>query len=132
MIKLFLALNNVLEKVQNSPPNCSLNSSHVFCMNPVLQLVHRALVTSHRRVLYVAGDIVMVVPMPEGGATEGWTDIGGGQMAAKMFRFLQRDINEGRIWYQHNGGTTNSDFFRFEVSSITASSCLQNASRSFI
>ena len=53
--------------------------------------------------------------MPDGGPTEGWDDIGGGQMGAKMFRFLQRDINEGRIWYRHHGGKENSDFFIFEV-----------------
>ena len=55
--------------------------------------------------------------MPDGGPTEGWDDIGGGQMGAKMFRFLQRDINEGRIWYRHHGGKENSDFFIFEVRS---------------
>ena len=66
-------------------------------------------------VCLVLGEILMVVPMPDGGPTEGWDDIGGGQMGAKMFRFLQRDINEGRMWYRHHGGKENSDFILFEV-----------------
>ena len=61
----------------------------------------------------------MVVPKPQGGATAGWTDVGDGKMAAQMFRFLQRDINEGRIWYQHYGKTHKQDSFVFEVGNPT-------------
>ena len=63
----------------------------------------------------ISGKVLVVVPMPQGGATEGWQDVGDGQMAAQMSRFLQRDVNEGRIWYQHGGNTSKSDFFMFEV-----------------
>ncbi len=57
----------------------------------------------------------MVVPKPQHGATAGWTDVGNGNMAAQMFRFLQRDISEGRIWYRHTAKTYKPDFFIFEV-----------------
>ena len=57
----------------------------------------------------------MVVPLPSGGSTEGWKDLHNGKMAATMFRFLQRDIDEGRIWYRHKGGKSKDDYFIFEV-----------------
>lgn len=58
----------------------------------------------------------MIVHQPEDGPGRGWEDVGGGKMSAKMFRFLQRDIDEGRIWYQHMGASADDDFFTFEVS----------------
>lgn len=57
----------------------------------------------------------MLVPIPSNGVGKGWQDMGDGQMAAKMFQFLQRDVNEGRIWYHHTGTKTSSDIITFEV-----------------
>lgn len=57
----------------------------------------------------------MIVHQPEDGPGRGWEDVGGGKMSAKMFRFLQRDIDEGRIWYKHMGASADDDFFTFEV-----------------
>ncbi|XP_035826399.1 extracellular matrix protein FRAS1 [Aplysia californica] len=61
------------------------------------------------------GEVMMVVPIPQDGPSSGWTDMGSGMMGARMFRFLQRDINEGRIYYKHNGDGFLSDSFTFEV-----------------
>ncbi|XP_069123568.1 extracellular matrix organizing protein FRAS1-like [Argopecten irradians] len=61
------------------------------------------------------GEVLMVVPIPEDGPGQGWEDIGGGSMAAKMFRFMQRDIDEGRIWYKHKASSATSDVITFEI-----------------
>ena len=65
--------------------------------------------------LCYVGEIMMVVPVPSSGAGRGWEDMGDGHMAANMYRFMQRDIDEGRIWYKHKGSSSRSDFFKFEV-----------------
>ena len=66
------------------------------------------------------GDVLMIVPTPEGGRGRGWEDMGDGTMGAKMFRFLQRDIDEGRIYYKHKGSPIgNTDIFTFKVSSLS-------------
>ncbi|ESO99609.1 hypothetical protein LOTGIDRAFT_173674 [Lottia gigantea] len=65
------------------------------------------------------GEVLMVVPIPVSGAGRGWRNLGDGTMAAKMYRFLQRDVNEGRIWYKHNGKQTKSDIFTFEVADMS-------------
>lgn len=57
----------------------------------------------------------MLVPVPPNGLGQGWEDMGNGKMSAKMFRFLQRDVNEGRIWYQNTGSKSTSDIVTFEV-----------------
>ena len=65
----------------------------------------------------VPGEVMMIVPTPEGGPGRGWEDMGDGTMGAKMFRFLQRDIDEGRIYYKHQGSPiATTDIFTFEVS----------------
>ncbi|VDI42839.1 Hypothetical predicted protein [Mytilus galloprovincialis] len=61
------------------------------------------------------GEILMLVPVPPNGLGQGWKEMGSGKMAAKMFQFLQRDINEGRIWYQNTGSKSTSDVVTFEV-----------------
>lgn len=61
------------------------------------------------------GQLTMIVQQPKDGPGRGWEDVGDGKMSAKMFRFLQRDIDEGRIWYQHMGASADADFFTFEV-----------------
>ncbi|XP_048248290.1 extracellular matrix organizing protein FRAS1-like isoform X2 [Haliotis rufescens] len=66
------------------------------------------------------GELVMVVPIPASGAGRGWQDVGDGMMAAKMYRFMQRDIDESRIWYRHLKGGTTSDVFTFEVADTAA------------
>ena len=58
----------------------------------------------------------MIVPIPSDGARQGWKDLGDGKMAAMMYRFMQQDVDEGRIWYKHSkGDKSNSDFFLFQV-----------------
>ena len=57
----------------------------------------------------------MVVPIPPSGITHGWDDLGDGTMAARLTRFLQRDIDEGRIFYKNKGTAALTDFVRFEV-----------------
>ena len=57
----------------------------------------------------------MVVPLPETGVYPGWEDMGDGTMATRMSRFLQRDINEGRIFYKHKGNAALTDTVTFEV-----------------
>lgn len=64
---------------------------------------------------YYVGQLTMIVQQPKDGPGRGWEDVGDGKMSAKMFRFLQRDIDEGRIWYQHMGASADADFFTFEV-----------------
>lgn len=64
---------------------------------------------------FFKGQLTMIVHQPEDGPGRGWEDVGGGKMSAKMFRFLQRDIDEGRIWYKHMGASADDDFFTFEV-----------------
>ena len=59
----------------------------------------------------------MIVPIPEEGVGQGWEDLGDGHMAARMYRFLQRDVDEGRIFYLHDEGSIgHSDYFTFQVS----------------
>lgn len=58
----------------------------------------------------------MVVPIPPSGVGSGWEDLGNGNMAARMTRFLQRDIDEGRIWYKNKGTAALTDIITFEVS----------------
>lgn len=65
--------------------------------------------------MWFLGELMMIVQQPSDGPGRGWEDVGNGKMSAKMFRFLQRDINEGRIWYQHMGASKDADFFTFEV-----------------
>lgn len=76
------------------------------------------------------GEVMMIVPTPEGGPGRGWEDIGEGSMGAKMFRFLQRDINEGRIYYKHQGAAVGEDdVFTFEVADMAdPPNVLQNQS----
>ena len=57
----------------------------------------------------------MVVPLPETGVYPGWDDMGDGTMATRMSRFLQRDINEGRIFYKNKGSAALTDIVMFEV-----------------
>ncbi|XP_053388167.1 extracellular matrix organizing protein FRAS1-like isoform X2 [Mercenaria mercenaria] len=65
-----------------------------------------------------AGEIMMVVPIPPSGVGHGWEDLGDGNMAARMTRFLQRDIDEGRIWYKNKGTAALTDIIRFEVADM--------------
>ena len=58
----------------------------------------------------------MVVPIPSTGVGRGWQELEDGLMAAKMYRFLQRDIDEERIYYRNLHTGTTSDVFTFEVS----------------
>ncbi|XP_055954387.1 extracellular matrix organizing protein FRAS1-like [Patella vulgata] len=67
----------------------------------------------------IHGEILMVVPIPVTGAGRGWRNLGDGTMAARMYRFLQRDVNEGRIWYKHDGKNSQSDVFTFEVADMS-------------
>lgn len=67
----------------------------------------------------IAGEIMMIVPVPSDGPGRGWEDMGDGHMAAKMFRFMQRDITEGRMWYRHKGQASDSDMFRFDVADMS-------------
>ena len=63
---------------------------------------------------------MMMVPTPEDGPGRGWEDMGDGTMGARMVRFLQRDINEGRIYYKHHAASVgNGDEFTFEVKTHT-------------
>ncbi|KAL3876627.1 hypothetical protein ACJMK2_034445 [Sinanodonta woodiana] len=64
------------------------------------------------------GEVMMVVPIPPSGPGRGWEDVGDGLMAARMNRFLQRDIDEGRIYYKNKGTQGNSDIIRFEVADM--------------
>ncbi|KAK3090989.1 hypothetical protein FSP39_016284, partial [Pinctada imbricata] len=64
----------------------------------------------------IEGELIMVVHQPADGPGQGWEDMGQGKMSAKMFRFLQRDIDEGRIWYKHMGAMAKTDTIRFEIS----------------
>jgi hypothetical protein len=66
--------------------------------------------------MLITGELLLVVPTPAEGPGRGWEDEGDGTMAARMFRFLQRDIDEGRIFYKHHASTSGtSDVFTFEV-----------------
>ncbi|KAL5018410.1 hypothetical protein ScPMuIL_004132 [Solemya velum] len=61
------------------------------------------------------GELLMVVAIPASGVGRGWESMGNGNMAAKMFRFYQRDIDEGRIWYKNRKTQQKSDMIQFEV-----------------
>lgn len=62
------------------------------------------------------GDIIMVVPaLRDEHKDEGWQMMEKNQMSIHLVRFLQRDIDEGRIWYKHNGGENTLDRIYFEV-----------------
>ncbi|XP_061439271.1 extracellular matrix organizing protein FRAS1 isoform X3 [Rhineura floridana] len=64
------------------------------------------------------GEVVILVPMPAddpGGLP--WQPLPNGRAATPTTSFTQRDINEGVIWYRHSGSETESDSFRFQVSS---------------
>ncbi|KAK7498552.1 hypothetical protein BaRGS_00010212, partial [Batillaria attramentaria] len=76
------------------------------------------------------GEVMMIVPTPAGGPGRGWEDMGEGSMGAKMFRFLQRDIDEGRIYYKHQGApVSEDDMFMFEVADMASpANILQNQS----
>ena len=63
-----------------------------------------------------SGEIIMMVPVPPNGVASGWVDLGNGNMGAPMTRFLQRDIDEGRIWYKNKGTAALTEIIKFEVS----------------
>ncbi|KAH3869870.1 hypothetical protein DPMN_033043, partial [Dreissena polymorpha] len=67
------------------------------------------------------GEMIMVVPIPPSGITHGWDDLGDGNMAARLTRFLQRDIDEGRIFYKNKGTAALTDFVRFEIADTGSS-----------
>ena len=69
----------------------------------------------------------MVVPLPDTGVYPGWDDMGDGTMATRMSRFLQRDINEGRIYYKHKGSAALTDTVTFEVCLSTSGTLKGNA-----
>ena len=59
-----------------------------------------------------------MVPIPAAGVGDGWEDLGDGNMAARMSRFLQRDIDEGRIFYKNKGRAALTGIVKFEVAKI--------------
>lgn len=70
--------------------------------------------------IMTTGEIMMVVPVPEEGVHRRWELMSDGTMGVKTFRFMQKDINEGRIFYKHQGlHQEDNDFFTFEVSFAT-------------
>ncbi|KAM7391087.1 hypothetical protein PAMP_021803 [Pampus punctatissimus] len=64
---------------------------------------------------------VVLASMPADGPAEGWrpslTDDRG---FTSTTSFTQQDVNDGAVWYRHFGTGTNSDSFRFQVSSEAA------------
>lgn len=69
---------------------------------------------------YISGEILIVVPIPQTGIHEGWTRIDTSKMGARIYRFTQNDINEGRIFYRHTGILSGTDIFSFEVICISS------------
>ncbi|GFR80617.1 extracellular matrix protein FRAS1 [Elysia marginata] len=63
------------------------------------------------------GQIIMMVPIPAEGAGQGWRNLGDGMMSARLYRFTQRDIDQGRIYYRSSPSLTSSvsDDVTFEV-----------------
>ena len=58
----------------------------------------------------------MVVPaLHDDSKDDGWQILDKNQMSIHLLRFLQRDIDEGRIWYKHRGGDKPLDKIHFEV-----------------
>ena len=64
------------------------------------------------------GEIIMMVPVPAEGPGWGWDDLGDGMMSARLYRFMQRDIDQGRIYYRSSPKLVSavSDDITFEVS----------------
>ncbi|GFO33129.1 extracellular matrix protein fras1 [Plakobranchus ocellatus] len=68
------------------------------------------------------GEIIMMVPIPADGPGQGWRDQGDGMMSARLYRFMQRDIDQGRIYYRslmdptHGHADKLSDSLTFEIS----------------
>nr|XP_056711523.1 LOW QUALITY PROTEIN: extracellular matrix organizing protein FRAS1 [Euleptes europaea] len=65
------------------------------------------------------GEVVFLVPMPADDPGLKWQPMPNGRAATPTTSFTQQDINEGVIWYRHSGSETESDSFRFQVSSST-------------
>ncbi|XP_066488376.1 extracellular matrix organizing protein FRAS1 [Tiliqua scincoides] len=66
------------------------------------------------------GEVVFLVPMPADDPGLGWQSLPDGRAATPTNSFSQQDINEGVIWYRHSGSETESDSFRFQVSTDVA------------
>uniref|UniRef100_A0ABM5GKG1 Extracellular matrix organizing protein FRAS1 n=1 Tax=Pogona vitticeps TaxID=103695 RepID=A0ABM5GKG1_9SAUR len=66
------------------------------------------------------GEVVFLLPMPADDPGPIWQPLPDGRAARPTTTFTQQDIKEGVIWYRHSGSETESDSFRFQVS--TASS----------
>ncbi|XP_053108034.1 extracellular matrix organizing protein FRAS1 isoform X2 [Hemicordylus capensis] len=66
------------------------------------------------------GEVMFLVPMPADDPGLIWRPLPDGRAAKPTNSFTQQDINEGVIWYRHSGSETESDSFRFQVSSAAA------------
>ncbi|CAN0438603.1 unnamed protein product [Lampetra planeri] len=62
------------------------------------------------------GDVVLLVPMPADGPSDGWELLPDGRAATPTTSFTQQDINEGIVWYRSAAGTLSPrDAFTFTV-----------------
>ncbi|XP_071779938.2 extracellular matrix organizing protein FRAS1 [Centroberyx gerrardi] len=60
---------------------------------------------------------VVLVSMPADGPAEGWRpSLSGDRGSTPTSSFTQQDVNDGTVWYRHFGTGTDSDAFRFQVS----------------
>ncbi|XP_042325028.1 extracellular matrix organizing protein FRAS1 [Sceloporus undulatus] len=66
------------------------------------------------------GEVVFLVPMPADDPGLVWQPLPDGRAASPTTTFTQQNINEGVIWYRHSGSETESDSFRFQVSSTSS------------
>ncbi|XP_075401034.1 extracellular matrix organizing protein FRAS1 [Tenrec ecaudatus] len=65
------------------------------------------------------GEVVLLVNMPADSPADEGQHLPDGRTATPTSTFTQQDINEGIVWYRHSGAPTQSDSFRFQVSSAT-------------
>uniref|UniRef100_S4RN57 Fraser extracellular matrix complex subunit 1 n=1 Tax=Petromyzon marinus TaxID=7757 RepID=S4RN57_PETMA len=74
------------------------------------------LTPEHGNPPFGAGDVVLLVPMPADGPSDGWELLPDGRAATPTTSFTQQDINEGIVWYRSAAGTLSPrDAFTFTV-----------------
>ncbi|XP_045392852.1 extracellular matrix organizing protein FRAS1 isoform X1 [Lemur catta] len=65
------------------------------------------------------GELVLLGNPPADGPADEGQHLSDGRTATPVSTFTQRDVDQGAVWYRHSGAPTQSDSFRFQVSSAT-------------
>ncbi|XP_044284420.1 extracellular matrix organizing protein FRAS1 [Varanus komodoensis] len=126
-------VQNILFHIRIAPkvhegPRMAASSMVWVPQGGMLQISNRILQTeipgvSDAAVIYTIrdrpryGEVVFLIAMPADDPGLVWQPLPNGRAATPAASFTQQDINDGLVWYRHSGSETESDSFRFQVSS---------------